>query len=92
MDVQTRCAFLASACLSDTFNSYGDSHKMTMNMQYTVVSGSDEESLRIGIEQFLSQGWMLQGGVSVCSYVADGDTLFIYAQAMTKEHGQGRSA
>lgn len=50
-------------------------------MQYTLVEGNTAKELVMRVNDFLAEGWKLQGGVSVaCHYSGS----IYYTQAMTR--------
>lgn len=58
-------------------------------MEYQVCSSDDADDLAAVVNEHLSKGWQLQGGVSVsfCVYSYEGrqGTAYTYAQAMVYE-------
>jgi hypothetical protein len=54
-------------------------------IDYVIVDGDDTQSLSEKVNQYLKQGWKLQGGVSVIEVTAPiGRTYHLYSQAMVK--------
>lgn len=48
-------------------------------MMYVVCHNNDEDALAKDVEAYLEDGWLLQGGISICQFDVD----IVFAQAMT---------
>lgn len=56
-------------------------------MEYRVVSTSDQEELAQKVTRFLSEGWLLYGGVVVTPFQYEGEEpkhYSVYTQALVK--------
>lgn len=51
-------------------------------MEYLVLTFSDTHRLERRVEEYLSQGWLLQGGISIAYSTVTNNPL--YAQALVK--------
>ena len=55
-------------------------------MDYQIVTANFPDQLQLRVEEAMSQGWILQGGVSVtCLDVPAGAKDLLYAQALIRD-------
>lgn len=59
-------------------------------MEYKILSYRTDESLASAINEHLSDGWKLQGGVSVTQAENNSEWYMVYAQAVTRKSAQHR--
>jgi hypothetical protein len=52
-------------------------------IEYTIVSGSEDNSVARKVNALLQQGWKLQGGISVAT---NSNLNQYYSQALIREH------
>ena len=54
-------------------------------MKYTVVSSPNLDTLINWVNEYLNDGWKIQGGISAVESRSGGFTTSFFAQAMFKE-------
>lgn len=53
--------------------------------QYKILSEKNSfQTLQIEVEKLMSEGWSLQGGVSVAMYSSPYETVTVFSQSLTK--------